>query len=48
MNIFVLDESPVTSAQMMNDKHVVKMPTESMQMMSTILSFFISCKTLTR
>ena len=39
MNIFVLDESPVTSAQMMNDKHVVKMPTESMQMMSTILTY---------
>ena len=36
MNIFVLDNSPITSARMMIDKHVVKMPTESMQMISTI------------
>ena len=36
MNIFVLDENPKTSARMMIDKHVVKMPTESMQMISTI------------
>ena len=36
MNIFVLDDSPITSARMMIDKHVVKMPTESMQMISTI------------
>ena len=34
MNIFVLDEDPRVSAQMMIDKHVVKMPTESLQMMS--------------
>lgn len=36
MNIFVLSDSPVESAKMMIDKHVVKMPTESMQMISTI------------
>ena len=36
MNIFALDMSPKSSAQMMLDQHVVKMPTESMQMMSTI------------
>ena len=36
MNIFTLDMSPKTSAQMMMDSHVIKMPTESMQMMSTI------------
>ena len=36
MNIFALDMSPKTSAQMMMDSHVIKMPTESMQMMSTI------------
>ena len=36
MNIFALDMSPKTSAQMMLDQHVVKMPTGSMQMMSTI------------
>ena len=36
MNIFALDMSPKSSAQMMMDSHVIKMPTESMQMMSTI------------
>ena len=36
MNIFVLDECPKLSAQYMCDKHVVKMCTETMQMMSTI------------
>ena len=36
MNIFVLDKDPVISAQMMCDKHVVKMCTESLQMISTI------------
>lgn len=35
MNIFVLDESPVISAQMMCDKHVVKMILESAQLLST-------------
>jgi len=33
MNIFVLDESPITSAEMMCDKHVVKMPVETAQML---------------
>jgi len=37
MNIFVLNECPVISAEQMLDKHVVKMPTESMQMISTCL-----------
>ena len=36
MNIFVLSENPKEAAAMMLDKHVVKMPTESMQMLSTI------------
>jgi len=36
MNIFVLNESPKTSAEMMLNKHVIKMPLESMQMLSTI------------
>ena len=36
MNIFVLSECPTESAEMMVDKHVVKMPTESMQMKCTI------------
>tara|TARA_R110002050_G_scaffold75215_2_gene161327 strand:+ start:9313 stop:9876 length:564 start_codon:yes stop_codon:yes gene_type:complete len=38
MNIFVLSECPKQSAKWMLDKHVVKMPTESMQMLSTILT----------
>lgn len=36
MNIFVLDESPRISAQMMCDKHVPKMIVESAQMLSTV------------
>jgi hypothetical protein len=35
MNIFVLDNCPVKSAQMQCDKHVVKMVLESGQMLST-------------
>ena len=37
MNIFVLDTDPELAAEMMLDKHIVKMPTESMQMISTIM-----------
>tara|TARA_R110000744_G_scaffold322749_1_gene428687 strand:+ start:180 stop:716 length:537 start_codon:yes stop_codon:yes gene_type:complete len=36
MNIFVLDESPITSAQMLGDKHVVKMPLETAQMLCSV------------
>ena len=36
MNIFVLDENPYTAAEMQCDKHVVKMVTESAQMLSTV------------
>jgi hypothetical protein len=35
MNIFVLDNDPVSSARMMCDKHVVKMIVESCQLLST-------------
>jgi hypothetical protein len=35
MNLFILDESPVKSARLQCDKHVVKMIVESAQMMST-------------
>jgi hypothetical protein len=35
MNIFVLDNNPRVAAQMMCDKHVVKMIVESCQLMST-------------
>jgi hypothetical protein len=36
MNIFVLDKDPVIAAQLQCDKHVVKMVTESAQMLSTV------------
>lgn len=36
MNIFVVDSDPVVSAQMLCDKHVVKMIVESAQMLSTV------------
>jgi len=35
MNIFVLDNDPVTAANMMCDKHIVKMILESCQLLST-------------
>lgn len=35
MNIFVVDECPIQSARMLCDQHVVKMVTESIQMLST-------------
>lgn len=38
MNIFVTDQSPFVSAQSLPDKHVVKMPLESCQMLSIIYS----------
>ncbi len=34
MNIFVTDPSPILSAQCLPDKHVVKMPLETCQMLS--------------
>ena len=38
MNIFVLDADPCVAAQMMCDKHVVKMILEGCQMLSTVHS----------
>ena len=35
MNIFALSKSPIESARQMLDKHVVKMPTETCQMLHT-------------
>ena len=35
MNIFYVDKDPVKAAQMMCDKHIVKMILESAQMLST-------------
>jgi hypothetical protein len=34
MNIFCLDECPIQSAQWVNDKHCVKMPTESIELLA--------------
>tara|TARA_R100000734_G_C3299995_1_gene90764 strand:- start:297 stop:962 length:666 start_codon:yes stop_codon:yes gene_type:complete len=39
MNIFALSKCPVESAQQMLDKHVVKMPTETCQMLHTNMLF---------
>jgi hypothetical protein len=36
MNVFVLDKDPIRAAQLQCDKHVVKMVTESAQMLSTV------------
>lgn len=36
MNIFFLSMDPVEAAKMQCDKHIVKMPTESAQMLSTV------------
>ena len=36
MNIFILNEDQIKAAKDMCNMHVVKMPTESLQMMSTI------------
>ena len=38
MNIFVTDSSPVKSAQVLPDKHIVKMPLETCQMLSIVAS----------
>ena len=35
MNIFILNNDPVRAAQAQCDKHIVKMPLESAQMLST-------------
>ena len=38
MNIFVTDRCPVQSARNLPDKHIVKMPLETCQMLSIIYS----------
>ena len=38
MNIFVTSESPTVSAQVLPDKHIVKMPLECCQMLSIVAS----------
>lgn len=37
MNIFVVDKDPVIAAQSLCDKHIVKMPVESAQMLSAAM-----------
>lgn len=39
MNIFVLDKDPVVAAKLHLDKHVVKMPLETAQILSTICGY---------
>ena len=41
MNIFALSKNPVEAAQQMLDKHVVKMPTETCQMLHTNQLYFM-------
>lgn len=36
MNIFILDRDPVLAAQMVIDKHLVKMPLETAQLLCTV------------
>ncbi|MBC6685857.1 hypothetical protein H9I48_01085 [Wolbachia pipientis] len=38
MNIFVLDKDPAIAAQMLCDKHIVKMPLETAQLLSSVFS----------
>ena len=38
MNIFVTDPSPLISAQVLPDKHIVKMPLETCQMLAVVFS----------
>ena len=38
MNIFVTDPDPVKSAEVLPDKHVVKMPLETCQMLAVVYS----------
>ncbi len=38
MNIFILHENPLISAQMLCDKHIVKMPLETAQLLSNVFS----------
>ena len=38
MNIFVTNESPTESAKVLPDKHIVKMPLETCQMLAIVCS----------
>lgn len=41
MNIFAVHNCPEQSARMLNDKHIPKMPTESAQILSTVVSKYM-------
>jgi len=41
MNIFAVSSNPIKSAQQLLDKHIVKMPTESCQMLHTNSLYFL-------
>ena len=43
MNIFALSDDPVKAAQQMIDKHIIKMPTETCQMLHTNLQYMTFC-----
>ena len=38
MNIFVTDPDPIVSAEVLPDKHIVKMPLETCQMLAVVYS----------
>lgn len=40
MNIFILDKDPIIAAQMLCDKHVIKMPLETAQLLCSV--FWVS------
>ena len=44
MNIFFVDNNPETAARMLCDKHIVKMPLESAQMLSSVWHLLIPTK----
>lgn len=44
MNIFILHKSPIIAAKMMCDKHVVKMPLETAQLLSNVFSVALKIK----
>lgn len=48
MNIFVLDSDPIKAAQLQCDTHIVKMPTESAQMLSVAQRILDGTKTITK
>ena len=48
MNIFILDRDPVVAAKYLCDQHVVKMPLETAQMLSTVVTAQVTAQVSTR